>query len=296
MGKALEASRARLAARRASERAHYQVVDPRVSEKIYQKQFGIRSKTWHQSCTWLTHEDLLGTHADMCKAPADGIGLDVCCGSGVVGASFKDRIGKMMGLDLTPEMIAMAEIARAGTGVADWARPVMKALRDSLNETAVLSVRTGDHRVDVEQVVGRQAIRRVVALGEHKLLTFGAPSLSILSCLSEEESTGIIERLAEETATLDSEMTPEKLNQRLETVRADGYCEHMSHHLPDGRPGSAGVAAPVIGKRGEVVAALGVSVPIGRYGEAERERIIAEVLEGAREVSALLGRRSVKAA
>jgi DNA gyrase subunit B len=109
VGKALEASRARAAARSASERARYQLADAGINKEVYLAQFGIRSKNWHDSAIWLTHEELLQTHAGMTQMPADAKVLDVCCGSGVVGASFKDRVGSVEGLDLTPEMIAMAE-------------------------------------------------------------------------------------------------------------------------------------------------------------------------------------------
>ncbi len=109
VGKALEASRARLAARRASERANYRVIDPKVSEEIYTEQFGIRSKDWHKSCTWLTDQSLLEAHAAMADVPADAVLLDVCCGSGVVGNSFRSKVSRIVGLDLTPEMIAKAK-------------------------------------------------------------------------------------------------------------------------------------------------------------------------------------------
>ena len=108
VGKALESTRARAAARRASERAAYQAVDPSASEPIYMKQFGIRSSNWHESCTWLTDQDLLATHASMLEPNEDTHLLDVCCGSGVVGASFRERVGKITGLDLTPEMRSLA--------------------------------------------------------------------------------------------------------------------------------------------------------------------------------------------
>ena len=109
VGKALEASRARAAARRASERARYQSIDQVVSKEVYKQQFGIRSKNWHQSAAWITDDGILSTQADMWDGPDDAKVLDVCCGSGVVGNAFRGKVGHITGLDLTPEMIAMAE-------------------------------------------------------------------------------------------------------------------------------------------------------------------------------------------
>jgi len=108
VGKAIEASRARTAARRASERASYVAVDPTASAPIYQKQFGIRSKNWHDSCVWLTHDGILQEHVKHLDVPKDAVLLDVCCGSGVVGASFRGKVKRIVGLDLTPEMRALA--------------------------------------------------------------------------------------------------------------------------------------------------------------------------------------------
>ncbi|MFD3822821.1 methyltransferase domain-containing protein [Streptomyces sp. NPDC058625] len=108
VARALDATRARLAARLASRTARHQRRELDIDYGVYQRQFGIRSKNWHDSCTWLTDEELLAKHAEMCDVPADARMLDVCCGSGVVGASFKGRVGETIGLDLTPEMVALA--------------------------------------------------------------------------------------------------------------------------------------------------------------------------------------------
>ncbi len=108
IGKALEAGRARDAARRAGERARYRSPDAVISKEAYREQFGIRSRDWHRSCRWLTDSALLGQHAALCAVAPDAEVLDVCCGSGVVGASFRGRVGRLTGLDLTPEMVRLS--------------------------------------------------------------------------------------------------------------------------------------------------------------------------------------------
>ena len=108
VGRCLDATRARLAARLASRTARIQRRDLQIDYKVYQRQFGIRSRNWHQSCTWLTDQELLGSHAAMCDVPSNARMLDVCCGSGVVGNAFKGKVGESIGLDITPEMVALA--------------------------------------------------------------------------------------------------------------------------------------------------------------------------------------------
>ncbi|WP_188188801.1 methyltransferase domain-containing protein [Nonomuraea sp. SYSU D8015] len=108
VGRALDATRARLAARLASRTARYQQRELKIDYKVYQRQFGIRSRNWHDSCSWLTDEGLLTRHAELCAVPENARMLDVCCGSGVVGNAFKGKVGESVGLDITPEMVRLA--------------------------------------------------------------------------------------------------------------------------------------------------------------------------------------------
>lgn len=108
VGRALEASRARAASRRASERARYRRSDFEMSRDAYRQQFGIRSSNWHDSARWITDRPLLDQHAAMTAVKPDALVLDACCGSGVVGDSFRGRVGKIVGLDITPEMAKLA--------------------------------------------------------------------------------------------------------------------------------------------------------------------------------------------
>jgi DNA gyrase subunit B len=107
--KILQVRKARIAAKRAAEKVYFQRPDQGIDERVYKEQFGARSKNWHDSAVWITDKELLQAHADMFPPDPKAIALDVCCGSGVVGASFKSRVKSVSGLDLTPEMVAMAQ-------------------------------------------------------------------------------------------------------------------------------------------------------------------------------------------
>ena len=106
--KILEVRKARIAAKRIAEKIYFQRIDRKIDEEVYKEQFGARSKNWHESAVWITDAKLLKAHAALFKPDRKALALDVCCGSGVVGASFKGRVKKMMGLDLTPQMVELA--------------------------------------------------------------------------------------------------------------------------------------------------------------------------------------------
>ena len=107
--KAMNAARIRLTARMARKKARHTANPEKIDYDTYRTQFGIRSRNWHDSAVWIAHDGLLNAHAEMCKVPPTAHLLDVCCGSGVVGHAFKDRVASMTGLDITPEMKALAE-------------------------------------------------------------------------------------------------------------------------------------------------------------------------------------------
>ena len=109
VSKAVDSYRSRRAAFRAMEKARFKSTDMVINKEVYKKQFGIRSKSWHESAVWIANDTLLKQHAKMCDVASDDIGLDICCGSGVVGASFSNHVSKMIGLDITPQMTHLAK-------------------------------------------------------------------------------------------------------------------------------------------------------------------------------------------
>lgn len=98
----------RASVRRIADRIFLQNNQLKINEEVYKAQFGARSRNWHSSAVWITDSALLEKHAEQCEVGEGALALDVCCGSGVVGASFKSKVSKVIGLDLTPEMVALA--------------------------------------------------------------------------------------------------------------------------------------------------------------------------------------------
>ena len=104
-----EAYISRVAASEAGHRSVLQSTPVVATPEVYKSQFGERSKNWHDSAVWIAHDELLDAHGAFCVMPKDSVCLDVCCGSGVVGASFRGRVAKIIGLDITPEMVSLAK-------------------------------------------------------------------------------------------------------------------------------------------------------------------------------------------
>lgn len=210
--------------------------------------------------------------------------LSTLCRNGFV---VRDEISGRYSLGY--ELIALAETAKAGTGIVDWAKPVMRQMRAAIDETIVISVRSGDQRVDLDQVIGQQPLRRIVDLGKRKPLTSGAPSLCILSAMSDAE----IMRLCAEATTDESgkaaNIEAEEVKKQVCHVRTEGFAEYFSTAVAIG---SAGIAAPVRDARGEIIAAVGASIPLARYEPALREKVIGVVKSGAETISAQLGRQT----
>ncbi|MBI4871744.1 MAG: methyltransferase domain-containing protein [Candidatus Riflebacteria bacterium] len=77
-------------------------------EQRIQSQFTLRAPTFERSASWIADPGLLQTYVDSCQMPPDSVLLDVCCGTGIVGGAFRDRVRMLVGLDLTEAMLEQA--------------------------------------------------------------------------------------------------------------------------------------------------------------------------------------------
>lgn len=186
------------------------------------------------------------------------------------------------------EILALAEIARGSGGLSEWARPAMRELCRTFDETVVLSIRNGDYRIDLDQEIGQQNVRRVITLGEAKPLYAGAASQVLMSGLTDHAIDDYLTRipllkLAENTIT-----DAQELRQILARIRRDGFAESFQQQSDNG---GAGIAAGIFDARREMVGVIGVSVPQYRFTPTLRSKLIPAVMAAANTISLVLGGR-----
>jgi IclR family transcriptional regulator, acetate operon repressor len=163
---------------------------------------------------------------------------------------------------------------------------LMHVLRDEIDETVAVHelLPTGERAV-LDQVESRQVLRRTYTdIGVPIDLPHGAPGKAILAVLPSERQEWWLSRPI--TAVTPRTVTdPGLLRAQLAVVRARGWSESHSER----NSGIRAVAAPLFDHTGEVVGALGTSVPDVRMDDQRAAHLGLRVREVAWQVSETLG-------
>jgi DNA-binding IclR family transcriptional regulator len=182
-------------------------------------------------------------------------------------------------------VIALSEVAKTSTGFVSQARPFMRRIRDELNETVYIAVRAGDDRISLDQLEGLRDIRRVVAIGKPTPLYVGSTSRVLLAAMADEEIAAYFGRTEFVPPFPGAKVDAQTLWRTIADIRRSGYAETHNNRIDEG----ASISAAVRGPANEVLGALTVSIPIGRYTDDVRSRTIEVVTKAARELSHQLG-------
>lgn len=179
------------------------------------------------------------------------------------------------------EWLRYGELRRKQINLRESALPLMRQVRDQLNETVILSLRVGDRRVHLDYIESTQPIRRVTQLGHEGPLHVGAAGLVLLAHLDDAEIDAYLRR---ELGVSDAVQVDE-IRKSVATIRRQGYA------VVSGKVNieTAAVAAPVRDHTGEPIAALTISCPRDRFAKALRDACIAQVGAAAASLSRRLG-------
>ncbi|MFI6866046.1 IclR family transcriptional regulator [Nocardia sp. NPDC050406] len=180
--------------------------------------------------------------------------------------------------------IALGRAYLARTDLRVMAGPELRRLAVATGDTATLSIRRGDTRMYVDQIVPDQELRMEVALGVPYPLHAGSSSKVILAFLRTEEIDEYLDRHELTPFTDATITTPRKLRTELTEIRKRGYAVSLGER----QIGAASIAAPVLDHDGGVVAAISVCGPLSRF-EPRMKECLPLLQKAAGAVSAQLG-------
>ncbi|HEU5028249.1 MAG TPA: IclR family transcriptional regulator [Spirillospora sp.] len=180
--------------------------------------------------------------------------------------------------------IALGRAYLARMDLRALAAPELRRLAQQLGETATLSIRRGDTRLYVDQVVPPHELRVEVSLGIPYPLHAGSSSKAILAFLDEAEVDGLVGRHGLEPLTDRTIVDEARLRKELAAIRKRGYATSQGER----QEGTASIAAPVFDHDGRVIAALSVAGPLSRFKPRMAE-LAPPLVEAAARLSGALG-------
>ncbi len=184
--------------------------------------------------------------------------------------------------------LRLADVRRRQVGIRQAALPVMRRIRDALNETVILSIRVGTRRVNIDYVESTQAIRRNSQAGFEAPLHIGSAGRTLMAGLSPRELDEYMKSVPLVRFNTTIPIPESTVRSLLDRTRGHGFTVSLREITPD----TAAVSAPVHDRAGQVVAALTISCPVDRFSPSLERACIVHATRGAAEVSQALGYHS----
>jgi len=143
--------------------------------------------------------------------------------------------------------------------------PYLNQLRDSLNESAMLTLRVGFERIFVDQVQDNHEIRLLAGLGKRYPLWCGAQGKVMLANLEEREIEMVIDNLIKSGIRVlasGQNLDIDGLRKELVEIRKQGFAVSVGERVI----GASAVAGPIFGPDNRVAGAISVGGPLHRFG------------------------------
>ncbi|KAJ1683794.1 hypothetical protein LUZ63_020939 [Rhynchospora breviuscula] len=153
-------------------------------------------------------------------------------------------------------MFVVASAALAEGDLRSLARPELEALARRFGDTAFLMVPADAGAVVVDRVEGGRSLQ-VAGLGVGTVLPFHAAAGPVLMAAYDDALRARLLAGPADPFTASTLTDPAALAARLDAVRADGVSTSRGDYLD----GVAAVAAPILGRSGELVATLSLGGP-----------------------------------
>ena len=162
---------------------------------------------------------------------------------------------------LGPKVLELAEIFLMGMGWRTVAIPHLKELRNKTDETVMIFILDGDHRVCLEIFESPHELRPVLNIGGRYPLHAGSAGKLLLAYLPEEERAKILAKAGMPKITPNTVTNTEDLEKQLTQIRKQGYAVSRQERTDF----LSSLSAPIKDYSGKVIAAVCLDGPTFRF-------------------------------
>ena len=162
---------------------------------------------------------------------------------------------------LGSKVLELANIFLSGIEWRTHAIPYLKELRDKTDETVMVFVMDGDHRVCLEKFEGSHELRPMLNIGGRYPLHAGSAGKLLLAFLPEDERKRTLSRTGLPRFTSATITGAKALEKELLLIRKRGYA--ISHQ--ERMNFLSSVSVPIRDHSGEVIAAICIDGPTVRF-------------------------------
>jgi IclR family KDG regulon transcriptional repressor len=181
-------------------------------------------------------------------------------------------------------LFVWGSLAEKSTALHDVARPIMRDLTADTGETTLLTVYHAQEVICVEKVESSHSVRLALEVGTRRPPHAGASSKALMAFLPEDEIERIVQSQGLPKLCANTITDRDELNAELARIRKRGYAQSVE----ETDRGAWGVATPIRGWDGKVIAAIGLAGPIPRFGDELAKKYAARCEEAAQRISSAL--------
>lgn len=181
------------------------------------------------------------------------------------------------GFRIGPRIFDLARSARAGRGLSGVSLPAMRKLAAQIDETVLLTRRSGRSVICVELIEAQPAVRLSYNRGHALPINAGAAAEVLLAWADPDEISVLLDSGPLERFTSRTLAAPDALRVRLAQIRHRGVAitrGELDEHI-------LGVSAPIRNAAGTVCAAISVAALAARVPKAELNTLAAAVCRAA---------------
>lgn len=187
----------------------------------------------------------------------------------------------------TQKMLMLGQQALSETDLIGCCMPVMRELRDEVEDTVLLGVLNGTEIIVLDQALGSHLFRFSVNAGHRIRAYCSAPGKAIIAYLPEKRREQVIAQTEFVRFNANTIVTPQAFRKELQRVVKLGYATDNGEEYT----GIYCVGAPVFDRSGYPIASVWVTGPDTRVKPEMVPGIGETVRAGAAKISRLMGHR-----